>query len=512
MVSVSSPEKVNEYLANNNLKDVFIFVIGSTDNLRCRGNLLTKNLTDLSQGLQRVLQKITKNPDVSPFDKEVSQMIKDLHYLELETIQRTSIFIELLAVYYHIMRSNLRDLPKAISERDINFTLSSEFSYFEKQSVEDIKRNFKYPNVEQFNELASDEKRELEEILEQSAKMKLELFKDIVGFNRHFRPIYNKYKHVMSEVTGTYGIDKANCHLQSHLFVRQKEIDQKNNAHYSVYMIPLSTDIIQYFDKIARSAWSLLMFLLDNQLLYFANEGRDFIPRHLLIHEEAKKQRFLEITKKITSYCAPNLQSILKVNAPTDAELKRKMDEAFKTDYLYVMNKDILDAEFLKTAEIARTETPQTPESTQINFEIVDVVSSTESWSTYRLKDGTILKVREVMIKAMRLPSFDPQGNPIYSVNSTPIYGVVPPRSVLGQESPPFTQEELTKSVVEPNMKFEIIQEPWNRYVLADGTEIETRAILETVSKTNKNDHFGEPIYVCTRRLDFKTNAPNKPP
>jgi hypothetical protein len=149
-------------LVNNNLIDVFIFAVGSVDNLRCRGNLLSKNLVDLTQGLQRVLQKIGENLEVSPFDKEVSQMFKDLHYLELETIQRISIFIELLAVYYHIMRNNLRDLPRAISDRDMDFSLSSEFNYFEKQSVEDILRDFKYPNVDNFSELASDEKKRTE--------------------------------------------------------------------------------------------------------------------------------------------------------------------------------------------------------------------------------------------------------------------------------------------------------------------------------------------------------------
>jgi hypothetical protein len=350
-------------------------------------------------------------------------------------------------------------------------------------------------------------RKELRELLEQSAKMMLEHFKDISNFNRHFRPIYTKYKHVMSEVTGVYGIDKANRNISSHLFVRQKEIDKKNNPHYSVYMIPLSTDIIHYFDKIARSVWTLLMFLLDNQLLSFANEGKDFIPRNLLL-EEAKRERFQQITKKITSYCAPNLQTVLNVNPPTDAELKNKIDEALKTHYVHKMNKDILDVDFLKTSEMTRTDNPERPETNQKEFEIVDIVSSTESWSMYRLADGTILKVRDIMIKAIRLPSFDPQGNPVYNINSNTINGVVSPKSVLGKESPPFTQEELSKSVVEPNMKFDVIQEPWNRYVLADGTEIETQVALETVSKTDKNGYYGEPIYLCARTLNFKTNTP----
>jgi hypothetical protein len=462
-----------------------------------------------------MIQKISENPDVSHSNKEVSQLFKDLHYLELETIQRTSIFIELLAVYYHIMRKNIRDLPRAIAKQDINFSLNSEFDYFRNQSVEDIQRNFKYPDVNNFSELASDEKKELKEILEESAKMMLDFFKEIYRFNHRFRPIYNKYKHVMSEFTGVYGIDKERRNIESQVFVRQKDVDKKNNPHYSVSIIPLSTETIQYFDKIARYVWTLLTFLLDNQLYSFANEGKDFIPRNLLAPEKGKKQRIEQITEKITSYCLPNLQSMVKINPSPDAELRSKINEALKTEHVYVMHKDIFNVEFLKDSQITRSDNFETAEETKErtrseDFEIIDVASAHEDWSTYRLTDGTLLKVRDVLIKALRLSSFDEQGNPIYNLNTQTISGVVPTKSILGKESAPFTQEELTKSVIDPNMKFDIIEEPWNKYVLADGTEIEIKTVLTTVSKTNKYGHHGEPIYLTARTFNFKTNIASK--
>jgi hypothetical protein len=108
MASISAPERVNEYLVKNNLLDVFIFLTVSADNLNNRGNLLYKSLTALNQGLQQLLQKISENPNISPYNKEVSRMVKELHYLELETIQRVCIFIELLAVYYQLTRKNIR--------------------------------------------------------------------------------------------------------------------------------------------------------------------------------------------------------------------------------------------------------------------------------------------------------------------------------------------------------------------------------------------------------------------
>ena len=514
MVSQSTPEKLNTYLVNNNLMDVFIFLTASSDNLRCRGNLLNENITDLSQGLQRVIQRISENPEISYSNREVSQMFKDLHYLELETIQRISIFIELFAVYYHIMRTNLWDLPRAIGKKDVALWLNSEFDYFKNQSVEDIQRNFKYPDINNFNELTSEEKKELKKILEESANMTLEFFKEIYHFNHNFRTVYNKYKHVMSEFTGVYGIDKERHNIQSHVYVRQKDIDKKNNPQYSVYVIPLSTETIQYFDKIARCVYTLLLFLLDNQLLSFANEGKDFIPRNLLSPEKGKQQRIIQITEKITSYCAPNLQSVLKVNPSSDAELQRKMNEAINTDHLYVMHKDILDIEFLKDSQITRSVDSETAENIQkaipgADFEIVDVASASEGWSTYRLIDATILKVRNVLIKALRLSSFDEKGNPTYNVQTQTIFGVVPAKSVLGKQSAPFTQEELSTSLIAPDMKFEAVQEPWNKYVLVDGTEIEIKTVLGTVSKTNKYGPYGEPIYLTKASFNFKTNIPS---
>ena len=512
MVSLSNPERVNAYLKDKQLLDVFVFLVLSVDDLRNRGNLLSKDIANLNHGLQQIMQKITENPDISPINKEISQQFKDIHYLELETIQRTSIFIELLAVYYHIMRNNIQDLPRAISVND-KVPLYSEFEYFNNQTSEDIKKNFKFPEVNNFSELTSAEKKELKEMLEESALDMLECFKDVYRFNSHFRPIYTKYKHMMSEFTGLYGVDKERHNITSHVYVRQKDVDKKNVPHYSVSIVPLNAEIIQYFDKIARSVYTLLAFLIDNQLLSFANEGKDFIPRNLILPEKCNKPRFQQIVDKITNYCVPNLQTVMKVNPSPDRELQNKIDETLKTEFIYTMKKDIFDVEFLKDSQITRTDNSKKPDETlkvYENFENVDIAKASESWSTYKLTDGTILKIRDVLGKAIKLPSFDEAGNPIFSLKTQTVSISFPPKSIRGIESAPFTQEELSKSITSPNMNFETIQEPWNNYLLTDGTNIDIKAVLCTVSQTNKYDHYGEPIYLTTRKLDIKMIPPNR--
>jgi hypothetical protein len=80
----------------------------------------------------------------------------------------------------------------------------------------------------------------------------------------------------------------------------------------------------------------------------------------------------------------------------------------------------------------------------------------------------------------------------------------------LRKQSAPFTQEEPAISIFNPDIEFDVIQEPWNKYALADGTETEIRTVLGTVSKTNKYGPYGEPIYQINATFNLKTNIPGK--
>lgn len=349
MVSKSDAAQVLNYWIDNNYLDVAIFLITSLDNLRNRGILLKKNLDRLSKELKQLCQTISVNPEeVDPKNKEFSQMFKDLHYLELEIIQRISIFIELLAVYYYMIRTNLRELPKAIGSRDIGFPLYKEFSYFRNQNTDDIWRNFRYPNVTNFSELSLEEKNILNEILKNSANLTLQHFKEVYQFNINFRTLYNKYKHTLAEQTGIFGIDKKRHLIESSVFVRHKVEDRRTKAiTYYTYLMPLSFDTIRYFDKVARSAWTLLQLLIHNTLLSLVNEEKDCIPQTLFFKKEEHKKKLDQITKKIKTYTMPNVEGMVIVKPPKKED-RKKIDEIIKRNHIYRLKKDILDIEGLK--------------------------------------------------------------------------------------------------------------------------------------------------------------------
>jgi hypothetical protein len=138
------------------------------------------------------------------------------------------------------------------------------------------------------------------------------------------------------------------------------------------------------------------------------------------------------------------------------------------------------------------------------DFEIIDVASAKEDWSRYKLEDGTIVKIRFILVKTIRQAHLDQFGNPLYDLNSENVVGMLPSKSSLGKPSPPFSQTDLPSSIVENDMKFETIQEPWNEYHLTDGTVLRVKLALVTIAKTNKYNDHGEPIYLVNAQPTIK--------
>jgi len=72
--------------------------------------------------------------------------------------------------------------------------------------------------------------------------------------------------------------------------------------------------------------------------------------------------------------------------------------------------------------------------------EDVDFEEEKEYWNTYKLSDGTTLKIRLILRGVKRLKKFNPDGSPIYIVNSTNVVRALNvPEKLKGQ---PFTPKE----------------------------------------------------------------------
>lgn len=134
-----------------------------------------------------------------------------------------------------------------------------------------------------------------------------------------------------------------------------------------------------------------------------------------------------------------------------------------------------------------------------------------EDWSEYKLEDGAILKARFVLIKVLDATEYDEQGNPIYDVNSTNAVGVFVPEKLRGNPSKErYSRNELEESIVKEDMEFERIKEGWNTYELENGAKISVKLILAAVSRTNKFDSRGEPIYIFNIQPLIKGKIPKE--
>jgi hypothetical protein len=67
-------------------------------------------------------------------------------------------------------------------------------------------------------------------------------------------------------------------------------------------------------------------------------------------------------------------------------------------------------------------------------MEVVDIVESDEKWNTYKLEDGTVLRVKQVVVQAARSidkPIPGSNGEPLYHVKTQTLVTSVVPEELL---------------------------------------------------------------------------------
>ncbi len=73
----------------------------------------------------------------------------------------------------------------------------------------------------------------------------------------------------------------------------------------------------------------------------------------------------------------------------------------------------------------------------RFKMEVVDIVESDEKWNTYKLEDGTILRVKQVVVQAARSvdkPIPGSNGEPLYHVKTQTLVTSVVPKELLFPE------------------------------------------------------------------------------
>lgn len=76
----------------------------------------------------------------------------------------------------------------------------------------------------------------------------------------------------------------------------------------------------------------------------------------------------------------------------------------------------------------------------EVDGTIVDVNQSNEKWNEYLLEDGTVLKMKLILKKVLKIDGqYDPEGNPVYVMQSTNVSTINSPSHLKKQkDQPPF--------------------------------------------------------------------------
>ncbi len=129
-----------------------------------------------------------------------------------------------------------------------------------------------------------------------------------------------------------------------------------------------------------------------------------------------------------------------------------------------------------------------------INFQPV----GKEEWSIYHLVDETVIKLKVIPLKFLKKDG---------DISLNPLVLMVPfaPKELKGEPTPqlPTTPDEMMKQVKEADMKFDVIQEPWNEYKLELEGDVHyfIKTIAIIISSTKLYDSGREPVYLVNNQL-----------
>lgn len=129
-----------------------------------------------------------------------------------------------------------------------------------------------------------------------------------------------------------------------------------------------------------------------------------------------------------------------------------------------------------------------------LEFRVLD-----EPWNSYRLSDGTVLKMRFVLMKVKFRKLSEEKGEAGFS--QTTLITTNAPERLLGPAGKEYRLDEITATIVEPVLGIESILIAPSAYILADGKLVIAGTKLNRVGRSSLYGPDGEPKY----RVDFET-------
>jgi len=130
-----------------------------------------------------------------------------------------------------------------------------------------------------------------------------------------------------------------------------------------------------------------------------------------------------------------------------------------------------------------------------------------EGWSVYKTKPaGAVIRLKLVLLKILLLDVDDVGAKFATGVNII-VTATVPQnqKGIKADKQP--TQEEIQKSIVEPDIEYDTVKEEWNEYDV-EGIKVGAKLVATVISRTSLFDTNGDPIYNVQYQTVFKPATP----
>lgn len=138
-----------------------------------------------------------------------------------------------------------------------------------------------------------------------------------------------------------------------------------------------------------------------------------------------------------------------------------------------------------------------------------DFTIQKEDWNVYRLADGTILKLRQLLVKVRTEPTEMPGETTMQMDVSNLLMATFAPKELKGApSSQQYSPQDLASSTVEKDVKYVAIREVTNEYLTSSGMRLLLQIASINVSRTDKFDAIGEPIHVVNAQVNIQVVGP----
>lgn len=138
------------------------------------------------------------------------------------------------------------------------------------------------------------------------------------------------------------------------------------------------------------------------------------------------------------------------------------------------------------------------------DFEVLN-----EHWDEYKLKDGSLLRAKFVLINVI-MAGVDDAKNPRYMMNSQPLFGVVAPASLKGVPSEEVFTPEQRVDALQEEVEFEVLKKESSEYKLSDGALLKIDLMIVKVGRTSLHDSIGEPLYLISSQPLVNLSVPKE--